>query len=279
VILRRFADLPFGQLHYRVAGSSDGAAARTLVALHASPGSSRQLVGLVEAHAGTRRVIAPDTPGFGDSTALPLAAPAIIDYAAALLAFLDAVGVAECDVYGSHTGASIATELAILAPRRVRRVLFDGIGVFTPAERDEYLAHYAHPFVPQLDGSHLVRAFNFCRDQYLFFPWYRHTRAARRDAGLRPAEELHDWVVEVLKAGQTYQLGYRAAFAWDAPARLALLEQPTLAFAAEDDPLFEATRAVTPVIAAGRFEALPRYDDPAYGARRTALMEGFLDAG
>jgi pimeloyl-ACP methyl ester carboxylesterase len=279
VILRRFAELPFGQLHYRLAGPSTGAGGRTLVTLHASPGSSRQLVGLIDAHAARRRVIAPDTPGFGDSAALPIPAPAIIDYAAALLDFLDVAGVDEFDVYGSHTGACIATELAILAPGRVRRVLIDGVGVFTRGERDEYLAHYAHPFVPALDGSHLVRAFNFCRDQYLFFPWYRHTRAARRDAGLRPAEELHAWVLEVLKAAQTYHLGYRAAFAWDAPARLALVTQPTLAFAAEDDPLAEATRAVTPVIPAGRFEALPRYDDPAYGARRTALIETFLGTG
>lgn len=272
-IRRRFADVSFGQVHYRTAGTGP-----LLVMLHASPGSSKQLEALIGRFAATHTVIAPDTPGFGDSDALVNQAPTIADYAVALAEFLDALKIARADVYGSHTGASIGAELAILQPSRVRRLIQDGAGVFDADEAREYLENYAHPFTPDLDGAYLMRAFMFCRDQFLFFPWYARNRAKRRDAGLAPAMALHLWVVEVLKAATTYPLGYRAAFAYPARERLPLVTQPTLCMAAEDDPLRAGTVDVTRSMQAGRFVDLPRYDDPQYGARLVSSVDTFLAA-
>jgi pimeloyl-ACP methyl ester carboxylesterase len=272
-VRRAFLDIGDRQIHYRHAG--DGP---PLLMLHASPGSARQLVPLIEALAPTRRLIAPDTPGNGDSVALEIATPTIADYAARLPQMLDALGLDRVDVYGSHTGASIAVELALLAPDRVGRVVVDGIGVFPPAQRDELLTHYAQPFVPDLDGSYLLRAFHFCRDQQLFFPWYKRTAAARRPGGLRPASDMHDWLVEVLKATETYPLAYRAAFAWDGLARLPLLRTPALFTAAADDPLVTITRDATALAPISRFAALPRFDAPDFAVRRTQLIEEFLGA-
>lgn len=100
---------------------------------------------------------------------------------------LDVLELDEVDVYGSHTGASIAAELAILAPDRVRRIIMDGLGVFSAEQRDEMLARYALPFTPDLDGAYLMRAFHFLRDEYLFFPCYARTLKGLRDgASLRP---------------------------------------------------------------------------------------------
>ena len=115
MIRRDFADLPTRQVHFRHAGEGP-----PLLMLHASPGSSKQLEGKIEALSRHHRVIAPDTPGNGDSTPLDIAAPAISDYAAALVQFLDAMGLEQCDVYGSHTGANIGLELAVRSPERVR---------------------------------------------------------------------------------------------------------------------------------------------------------------
>ncbi len=271
-IRRAFIDLDEGQIHYRRSGSG-----LPILLLHASPGSSRQLVPLITALAHRFDVIAPDTAGNGDSTPLEITAPTIADYAARLPFLLDALGIDRVAVYGSHTGASIAVELAILAPDRVGSLILDGVGIFTPDQRDEQLARYAPPFTPDLDGAYLIRAFQFCRDQYLFYPWYDRTRAGRRDSGLRPAADLHAWLLEVLKAAETYPLSYHAAFLWDAIGRLPLAAQPVLLTAADDDPLITATRDAEALLRNGRFCGLPRYDAADFAVRRTALFTKFMD--
>lgn len=270
-VRRRFIDTPTHQVHYRHAGEG-----QPLVMLHASPGSSKQLEGAIAGLAQTRRVIAPDTPGNGDTPALEGGPPTIATLAAATIQFLDAMDLAQVDLYGSHTGADIAAEVAIIAPGRVRRLIQDGAGLFTPAESAEYLEHYARPFPPDLDGAYLPRAFTFCRDQYFFFPWYARDRAHSRGGGLPTPEKLHDWVLEVLKAPTTYHHNYRAAFAYPTAERLKLVTQPTLAMANEDDPLGPATEAIAPVMQNAIFQALPRAESPDYRAAFTAAIETFL---
>lgn len=90
----------------------------------------------------------------------------------------------------------------------------------------------------------------------------------RRDVGLRPVAELHTWLVEVLKAAVTYPLAYRAAFRWDAFARLSLVDCPVQAMAAADDPLSPGTRDAAALVVDQRFIALPRFDAPEFSARR-----------
>lgn len=270
-IKRAFADVPHGQMHYRHAGSGE-----PLLMLHASPGSSRQLVNLIADFAGQARVIAPDTPGNGDSNALSDQEPTIPDLASAMVAFLDSLGLDRVDLYGSHTGAAIATELAILAPDRVRRLILDGISTFEPEELEEVLANYAFPFTPDREGAYLMRVFTFCRDQYLFFPWYRRTREGRRDNGLGTAEDIHAWIVEVLKANQTYHLNYRAAFKWNGISRMPLVRCPTLVIVGENDPLIEQTEQLAPLLPDGRYVVLPRFDAPDFAAKRAEAMSSFL---
>ncbi|MCC6829066.1 MAG: alpha/beta hydrolase [Novosphingobium sp.] len=270
-VRRGFADVAHGQIHYRHAGSGP-----PLLAFHASPGSSRQLLRLIEDLAPTARVIAPDTPGNGDSPALSAHDAPIADLAAAMAGFLDSIGIDKVDLYGSHTGAAIASELAILAPERIGRVVLGGISCVTGAQLEEILAHYAFPFPADLDGAYLARVFQFCRDQYLFFPWYDRSRTARRDGGLGSAADLHALVVEVLKANETYDRNYRAAFQWDAPGRLPRVAAPTLVIAAENDPLLTTSAAMAQCVPDGRFQALPRLDAPDFRKARTAAMTAFL---
>ena len=109
----------------RVAGRTAGAVATPLVMLHASPGSAKQLEGLIAPLAAHRRVVALDTRGNGDSTPLPIDSPTIHDFAAATIEALDALDLGRCDLYGTHTGASIAMEVALAQPQRVRRLVLD----------------------------------------------------------------------------------------------------------------------------------------------------------
>lgn len=271
-IRRRFADVSFGQVHYRQAGEGP-----VLLLLHAQPGSSKQLEPVIRRLAQRFSVLAPDTPGSGDSSPLPLAEPAIADFSRGILEFVESLGIEQLDVYGTHTGACLAAELALLAPQRIRRVAQDGVVTFSASEREELLARYAFPFEPDLNGTHLLRAFMFCRDQYLFFPWYAHDQAHRRDAGLPPPLPLHEWVVEVLKAATTYHLAYRAAFAYPATERLPLLTQPVLCLAAGDDPLGPGTESVARRLPGARFTGLPRMDDEGYLDALAAALEEFLE--
>ncbi|WP_044564184.1 alpha/beta hydrolase [Azospirillum sp. B4] len=260
-IRRGFVDTSFGQVHYRTIG--DGP---VLIMHHASPGSAKQLEGLMRLLAAEFRVVAFDTPGNGDSSPLSIATPTIADLAAGLLQAVVDLGIEQAVVYGSHTGANIAMELAIAAPGIVRKVVLDGIAVFSPEQQADYLKRYALPFTADLDGAYLMRCFMFCRDQYLFFPWFARDREHRRANGLGTPQALHNWVLEVLKANDTYPLSYRAAFAYDPPARIGLVGQPILALASEDDPLLGTTRDVA-TQAGAMFGTLPGFQAPDYGAR------------
>ncbi len=273
MIRRAFADLPSRQVHYRHCGAGGA----PLVMLHASPGSSKQLEPLIAAIGATRRVFAPDTAGNGDSAKLAREAPEIADYAAATLEFMDAIGLETVDLYGSHTGASIATELAILAPERVRRIVLDGIGVFSAEERDEYLAHYAPAVAPDMIGSHLNWAFMFCRDQYLFWPWYKRGRDNARGRGLPEARALHDWTLEVLKSIDTYHLAYRASFRYRKRDRLPLVARPVLAIATESDPLLPNTRDAIELVPGAALQIVPNWSSPGAMAEIAATIGAFLD--
>lgn len=143
VIKRAFIDVAHGQRHYRHAGTGS-----PLVLLHASPGSSRQLMPLIEDMADGRHVFAPDTPGNGDSPPLPVSGPEAADLAGAMLDFLDRVGLERVSLYGSHTGAAIAAELALVAPDRIDRLALNGVSVLSPHELEHRAFNRTHIRLP-----------------------------------------------------------------------------------------------------------------------------------
>lgn len=237
VTLRRgFVDVPDGQVHFREAGRGN---ALPLILLHPSPGSGKMLCQLLLEMAKTRRTIALDTRGNGDSTPLSISAPEIADFALATREAVDALGIREFDLFGSHTGASIATELAILAPDRVRHLIIDSMGLWDANRQTEHLAKNSPTVAPDLMGAQFNWAWHYCRDQYLFSPWYERTAAARRTIGLPPPEVLHDLVVEVLKALGTYHMSYRAAARYPKRDRLPLLSVPTMVSSCPTDMLVQ----------------------------------------
>jgi pimeloyl-ACP methyl ester carboxylesterase len=245
-IRRGFADVPGGQVHYREAGRGRG---RPLVLIHASPGSSLMLAPLIAAFGHERHVIATDTAGNGDSAVGLPEVPDIGTFSACHLAALAALGIDRFDLYGTHTGASIAAEMAIAEPGRVRRLILDGVGMYSPEQQAEMLVRYAPAMKPDLHAQYLMWVWHFVRDTYVFWPWYETDAAHRRPLGLPSAEALHEKVVEVLKALTSYHKSYRAAFAYDKRARFPLLRVPTLAACARTDmlaPMFNEFAALIP---------------------------------
>lgn len=273
-IRRGFADGPHGQIHYRRAGAGD-----TILLFHASPGSSKQLEPLITALADRFDVIAPDTPGNGDSDAPRLpgdARPSMADYAANALALMDRLEVATSHLYGSHTGAAVAAELAIQAPDRVRSVVLDGVAAFTDEQQADYMAHYAPAFTPTLDGDHLLRAFMFCRDQYIFFPWYQRDAGHRRAVGLPAPQKLHDLLLDVLKAPETYPWSYHAAFRYPTMSRIPLIACPVLGVLGAADPLADDTRAALAAAAKGQCRQTPGFGAAGHGVAVAQVIADFI---
>lgn len=222
-------------MHYRHAG----AGGTPLVMLHPSPGSAKMLEPLLAALSEKRRVVATDTLGNGDSSPPREANPDLSYFVRGHLLAIDSLGLERFDLYGSHTGANLACELAIAHPQRVRRLILDGVSLYSPQERAEMLERYALPVRIDHQGSQIHFLWNFVRDGYLFWPWYKPDAVHARSVGLPSADELHDKAVEVLKAARTYHLSYRAAIAYDKAARLPLIKVPTLLACARTDMFME----------------------------------------
>jgi pimeloyl-ACP methyl ester carboxylesterase len=237
---RRYADASFGQVHLRRAGARGGV---PLLMLHASPGSARGLLPLASRLAERRDVVTVDTPGFGDSDPLQVADPSIGDYADAVLEVIHSLGASSADLYGTHTGASIALEAAARGATRIRKLVFDGLPMFSPDERVDHLANYIPPFEIRWDGSHVVWGWNFIRNMTVFYPWY--SMDAGHSTGRAPDTlVLHERVVDLMKAGPDYARGYRAVYRYEPRPALALLSVPTLLCVSREDVLAHHADAV-----------------------------------
>lgn len=273
-VLRGFVSIAEGQVHYRSAGA--GNPGPPLVMFHPSPTSSWILQPLMGRFGRSRRVIAPDTLGNGDSCPPAEPAPDIAALADAHLRALDALGIARFDAYGSHTGGNIAAEIAIRAPDRVRALILDGMAVYGTAEQADMLANYAPEVAIDHHGSQLNWVWHFVRDNALFWPWYRRDAAHVRQVGLPPPGVLHDKVVEVLKSVRSYHLSYRAALAYDKRARLPLVRCPTLLACAQDDMLLEYLDAAAALMPTARREVTPGTATPDRAEATATAMLDFL---
>ena len=276
---RAFVRIAEGQVHYRTAGPAKTAqpAPLPLWMIHASPASSSSLVGLVGQLGLSRRVIAPDTLGNGDSAPPAEHAPQMPYYAATALRTMDALGIDKVDLYGSHTGAHVAFEMAIAAPQRVGRMILDGVGMFSPEETQDMLANYAPAIEPDFFGNQFNWAWHFVRDQGWFFPYFKRDQAHLRGLDAPSPEVLHTITVEVLKSIRTYHLAYRAAFAHDDYARLPLVQTHTLVMADESDPLKKGVEDAARLLPS----AVKRYLDvdwtPAGQAYKAGVIARFFD--
>lgn len=237
---RFFVQVEGRTVHYRRWGHGPA-----VLAIHGSPQSSRavalQAAALV---AAGLCVIAPDTPGNGLSDPLPLAEPTTADYADALIAFADALGLGKVGLYGFHTGATVACAFAAKQSERTAGVAFDGLPCWSEAERADYLAHYLAPFHPAWDGSHMAWLWARLEEQTVFFPWHAPTAANRMDYDVAPLAALHLNAIDLLDAGDDYRAPYRSAFTFRPKDWLAAIRAPMLLAAVADDPLAQhLTRA------------------------------------
>ena len=194
-------------LHYRVGGNGP-----PLFLLHPSPLDSGFLEPLMRRLARRATVIAPDTPGFGDSDPLPRPVEDLSPCVRAMSALRDALRLDRVGVYGSATGAQIAVEWAKAEPAALSGIMLDNAAAFDDAEREHIMAGYLPDVTPSADGGHLARAWHAAHDATLFFPWQLPCAANRMARALGTPEAMHVTARGYLRAGPAYAAVYRAAF-------------------------------------------------------------------
>jgi len=238
VITRHFVDVAnadgsLRRVHYRSAGSGP-----PLLMVHQSPRSSAEYIPLIARWAGRFTIYAPDTPGFGDSGPLPHDRPECEDYADAVIAFLDALGLGRVAAYGFHSGAIILVTAARRAPERFSGIACGGYAIWTEAEKADFGASYTPPFLPQRYGEHLAWLWGRIMEQSWFFPWYRTEPGSRLPMAHGDPLKAQEAVMDCLAAGDSFSKGYAAVLRAnrDIPAPGAPTA-PVLISAYDGDPL------------------------------------------
>jgi len=213
--------LPGGviQTHYRSSGEGP-----LVLLLHPSPMSSAVMVPTMTALSGLGRLLAPDTPGYGQSDPLPRPGTDLQPYVAWLDALREALGEEQLVIYGSATGAQIAAAYGLAHPGRVRHLVLDNAVHFEDGEREEIMARYFPALEPRQDGAHLQTAWQMAGGLYRGFPWYREPDKPRPDP---PLAVVQATALAYLVAGSDYARAYRAAFDHERIDKLQALTVPT----------------------------------------------------
>ncbi|MEM5383161.1 alpha/beta fold hydrolase [Paraburkholderia phymatum] len=231
---RHYVDVGGRRIHYRRLGEGP-----PVVLLHASPRSSSAMLPLMTSAPHGVTVFAFDNPGFGLSDRVELSDAQALDFGADLDAALEALGIKQCPVYATHTGAAIAVGLALHAPHRVSRLVVDGLCAMTRAEAANTLANYLPTFNPVVDGQHLAWVWTRVRDQFLFYPWNQRGQGSRQPLSLHPTlDQVHAVVMDFLASGDNYRHAYSSAFTLDATAAVAQIQVPTVIGARDFDMLY-----------------------------------------
>ncbi|QVM83879.1 alpha/beta fold hydrolase [Novosphingobium decolorationis] len=237
---RGYVDGPFGQIHYRRTGTG-----RPLVLVHQAAMDSRQFTAVygLLAEAGFD-AIGIDLPGFGNSDCPPFP-PRVEDLAASIVAAIDALGLERFDMAGHHTGAMVATEVALALPERVQRLVLNGPMPLTDAERSAFFAdkHLREKeIVPKPGGQHFAE-FTAIRERLV--------------AGSLPLETVNSYVLQALGAPSPFWYGHNAGFQYRHEDSLPRLACPTLILTNTGDQIYahaQRARALRPDMAYAELE-------------------------
>jgi len=257
----------YGQVHLYVAEPANPATRRRtpLVLFHEGPVSGLEFTILMRQLGADRRVLAPDTPGYGMSDPPP--GPLSIEgYAEALMVSLRTAGIprgTKFDVFGFHTGALLAAEFAARYPKDVRRLVLAGIPYRTGDDRAEHLASLDRDEKPiDLDRWFAV----IWKSTVLDNPELDPNRTVRR-------------AVETLLPMNHRWYGFDAVYRYDIEGRFPLITQPTLVLLMHESLLEPTTRAL-PLLRHAPAIDMPEADAHAFDThpdRVAKTMTAFLD--
>jgi 3-oxoadipate enol-lactonase len=125
---------PVLQVHYREDWFGEPwSKPETVLFIHGNLESGEVWFGWVPRMGQRFRLLRPDLPGFGQSTAPRDFDWSLANFAAVMADFLDKVGVASAHIIGAKTGGAIAMQFAATYPQRTESVVVAS-GPFTPVD-------------------------------------------------------------------------------------------------------------------------------------------------
>lgn len=250
-----YADVPTGQIHMQIVEPQTDTGKTPFVIFHPNPYSGLYFSYLLEDLGRDRVAIAPDTPGYGNSTKpkKPLSMTEIGEVMAAALEGMGygAGGKGKVDVSGYHTGAYIASELAAARPDLVRRVVLIGVPFWRGEELEQQSNELMKPKPIDEEGKILEEKWRFA------------VKGRNPDI---PLDRAYNLFVESLKSGSDVWWAYNAVLGWPAAERFEAITQPVLLLNTHGG-LREETRAVLPHLRNGRIIEEP------------GLTHGIFDVG
>ena len=269
-IRRRYVDGRFGQVHVCMAAALDDAAARTpLMCFHPTAVSGDFYRDFMLEMSRDRLVMAMDTPGYGRSNPPPEPQP-MIELAGTAADALDALGFGAngrgaVDVIGYHTGCFIASELAIIRPDLVRRLVLPGIPFNVGEKRQEMYEQYARPWELSEDGASAMEIRKIWVND-------RHPDVSLQRVASHFADHL--------QSGPYSWWAFHSVFSYAAQERLVLVKQPVLAPNTHGN-LQENSRAAAKLITNVKVVEMPDLTHGVFDVgvdRLSAVSRQFLDS-
>ena len=184
-----------------------------LLMVHQSPRSSAEYTELMLKWGKHFTCVAPDSPGFGQSDALPLIdgrEPEIGNFADALAEFVSTLGIAQCPAYGFHSGGIILVTAVKRHPQLFSALAIGGYAIWTEAEMKLFGESYLPEWHPSDYGEHLTWLWNRMLEQSWFFPWFDVRDETRLTVAHADVARVNQAVSEMLDAGNDYRAGYGA---------------------------------------------------------------------
>ena len=221
-------DSSLGQVHYR----GKQGVGTPIICFHQTASSSAMFEKFAAAYKGSETIIAMDTPGFGGSFD-PLDAPTMAEYATVMTEAIRALGYEKCHLFGHHTGACIAIEIAAAETNLVESLIMIGPVILTPEERAAFGRAYPQPFELQADGSHLKTMWDYVAGI----------------GGNSTLELHHREMVDTARAWQGHIKMYSKIWDQDFRALYQSVKSPMLVMCAEKDilwPMFSRAKEMRP---------------------------------
>ncbi|MGV1047240.1 MAG: alpha/beta fold hydrolase [Solirubrobacterales bacterium] len=206
-ITRGFASTPLGQIHYAEAGEGDP----PVLFLHETPRSWDQFRDVLPVVGRSRRALAMDTVGFGDSCSPRDDAATIEAYAEGVLLFLDSLGLDQVDLVGHHTGGVIAVEVAAAAPDRISTLVLCSTSLTDEEYRKANEVTGVDEAEQSDDGTHLTSLWS-----------QRHPHYPPEGK----ADLLDRFIVDAVKSGDHALAGHEACAIYEMESRLDEITAP-----------------------------------------------------
>jgi len=195
-VKRQFIDGAYGQIHLRIAIPTK-ISKPPLYCLHMIPKSGRSYELFMRHASDDRIILAPDYPGYGESSAPPAEPVVTVEkYSDSIFQVAQYFNHEKIDLLGHHTGSLVAAQLAYTNPALINNIVMISAPLLSDDECIEFDKAYS-PIPLDKEGSRFK------------IMWERINE--HRGPGMT-MEMMATSLAENLRGGEDYEWGHHAAF-------------------------------------------------------------------